>query len=454
MISHVAILLHFIVFPVIAQDARVHVDGGIDPDITETGTSAQPFNTVTEGVNAASAGQTISIAADTYGETMTIAKPMTLTATGGTVTIGNRDSNSFVEYLSVLSLNLRNIYNHPCKGERVVWSERYARIALWMAESGKQPDILALQEAPGWWWCPTNPTPLRDYEALAYLILSIKAVTNLNYRIAYLVGTATYRGEGGCGINGGPSMGGCQGWGGRALLYNVDRLRNVTGEAPDEQISHDDTTKVGVHLRRSLPCCNPTDLAVCELVDDPKQRDKCDRETGAGLAWVSSYYWPATSSTAIPAAFARFEILRHPGQFVHLYNVHVGTSNSVDEKIKEQENIQLQALSRDSTNQLISTMEERFAGNRLLPPIVLGDFNGGREQFEDRFDDAGWLSIDGVLIGKREIFPSTYSGRYGPKVQLPPNDSCSDLGEEQPARVPFLWSDHCAIYTLFLAQAP
>jgi hypothetical protein len=131
--------------------------------------------------------------------------------------------------MNVLSVNLRNAYDEPCQGERVEWRDRYARIARWMRESGTTPDIMALQEAPGWWWCPTNWNAQGDYAALHYLVSTINAETNLNYRIAYLVNTANYGGLGNCGIGGGQSAGGCQGWGGLALVYNADRLRNVTG---------------------------------------------------------------------------------------------------------------------------------------------------------------------------------------------------------------------------------
>lgn len=81
------LLLQFIVYPVTAQDDRIHVDGKERRGETDSGTSSQPFNTVTEGADAAGAGQTVSIAAGTYHESMTMTKPVTLTADGGTVTI-------------------------------------------------------------------------------------------------------------------------------------------------------------------------------------------------------------------------------------------------------------------------------------------------------------------------------------------------------------------------------
>ncbi len=295
------------------------------------------------------------------------------------------------------------------------------------------PDVIALQEAPGWWWCPTDWNALRDYAALDRLISNIRTETGVLYRIAYLVATYEGGGEGGCGINGGTATGGCKMWGGLAMLYNPNRLRNATGEAQDPQTSHDDLLRMGVHFRRSLPCCNTEDghAAVCGLVDGPNQTDKCGRPTGGGLAWVSTYYEPAKSVTDIPVAFARFEFRPSPGRYVHLYNVHIHN----------------QEASRMRANELIQAMEQRFGQTRLFPPVVLGDFNGGEEQFDD-FDVAGWLSIDGILIGKRDKFPSAFnvSWRREDAQALPPGAVCN---EGAPPILSVLWSDHCAIMTSF-----
>ena len=54
----------------------------------EDGTVTSPFNTVTEGSEVVLPGGMVSIANGNYPEQITIGQPMTLTATGGTVTIG------------------------------------------------------------------------------------------------------------------------------------------------------------------------------------------------------------------------------------------------------------------------------------------------------------------------------------------------------------------------------
>jgi hypothetical protein len=55
---------------------------------TEDGTSAHPYNTVKEGAEAVYPNGTVSIANGGYTDRITIWQPMTLTATGGTATIG------------------------------------------------------------------------------------------------------------------------------------------------------------------------------------------------------------------------------------------------------------------------------------------------------------------------------------------------------------------------------
>ncbi len=54
----------------------------------EFGTTAQPFNTLGEGVSAVIPGRTILLRAGSSGERLTITKPCNLMSSGGTVTIG------------------------------------------------------------------------------------------------------------------------------------------------------------------------------------------------------------------------------------------------------------------------------------------------------------------------------------------------------------------------------
>jgi V8-like Glu-specific endopeptidase len=65
----------------------VYVDNG-HPTAIRNGTIFRPHSTVTTGVNVAASGGTISIVAGTYGDRLTISKPITLSAPAGAVIIG------------------------------------------------------------------------------------------------------------------------------------------------------------------------------------------------------------------------------------------------------------------------------------------------------------------------------------------------------------------------------
>lgn len=319
--------------------------------------------------------------------------------------------------VSVLTINLRAIYDEPCRIADGRWNNRYSRIATWMKDTKSIPDVIVLQEATGWGWCPTNFNLLPDYAAINHLITSIKTEAGASYRIAYLQGRQA-GGLGNCGIGGGV-LGGCNLFIGSAVLYNPDVLRNVTGAIPDASAPHD-SPLTDTHLRRSLPCCNPAadQTQVCNLIDGPKQMDKCSRETGGGPVWVTK-----------GAAFARFEHRRMPAQFVHIYNIHISPADSV------------------GVNQFISVMESRFAEGRLYPPIMAGDFNMSLEETKaafPMFEVAGVIDIthDAVMVGKGDIFPSAYKVN-AQSIIVRKGTLCG-------ASVSELWSDHCSVFSTFV----
>lgn len=73
-------------------DDRTHPGTWIDFGYAgnQTGSFSQPFNTVSQGVIAAPTAGTIYIKAGTTSETLTISKPLTIVASGGSVTIGRQ----------------------------------------------------------------------------------------------------------------------------------------------------------------------------------------------------------------------------------------------------------------------------------------------------------------------------------------------------------------------------
>lgn len=67
----------------------VWVDFNYSPGSPQLGSFAQPFSTLAQGTNAVASGGTISIKPGASTETMTISKPMTITAPIGAATVGN-----------------------------------------------------------------------------------------------------------------------------------------------------------------------------------------------------------------------------------------------------------------------------------------------------------------------------------------------------------------------------
>ena len=66
------------------------VDFNYSADSPQLGSYAQPFSTLVQGTNAVASGGTIFIKPGHTPETMTISKPMTITAVGGTAIVGHQ----------------------------------------------------------------------------------------------------------------------------------------------------------------------------------------------------------------------------------------------------------------------------------------------------------------------------------------------------------------------------
>ena len=337
--------------------------------------------------------------------------------------------------VSVLAVNLRNAYDVPCGPAGARYEERYRRIGRWMKDSGNRPDIIALQEAPGWWSCPGDHRLMPDYAGMDVILDEIRDATGEQYRIAYLVSGKLLGGLGGCSVRGVKATG-CLLWGELALLYRPSTMRNALATTNDLSISTNDNTETGAHLRRSMPCCNPArDRAdVCSFIDGPPQIEKCGHETPSGLTWVQRQ--AGRTDRGFDAAFSRFGLVKQPGAFIHIYNVHL----SWDAQPKgPQPGI-------DSINALVDTVEAKFlSGDRLYPPLLTGDFNldQGRIAADfPRFDVHAWTpEVMGALIGKAASFSSKQTP-FPAGVQVLPGPGCEDNG----GATEKLWSDHCALF--------
>ena len=340
--------------------------------------------------------------------------------------------------VSALVVNLRDIYNVPQGPTGTPWQTRYRRIADWIGANNNVPDIIALQEAPGQ-WCGDM---LADYAGLNFLINEIKSRSGQDYRIAYLLSHKQQQGEGDAWIGSRPAQF-CQARGGRALLYRPDKLRNVERNVGFE---FNDERHTAPHLLNSLPCCKPAaDTAVCSLIDGPMHTAPgCNQPTPSGAAWTKRQ---SASDNPLDAVFSRLELMKQPGNYLHLYNVHLSWKKTGPLRTDE-----TSAFGAASINALVDAMERRYArtpSDRLYPPILLGDFNldtaavGGGFP---RFRQAIWSpEVMGVLFGDETVFPSKQLA-YANGGQIVPSFGCilsSNGVDLEPAPLT-LWSDHCA----------
>ncbi len=368
---------------------------------------------------------------------------------------------------SMLVINLRDLYNEPMEPVSrggISWRERYNRAAQWIASQPEPPDALVIQEMPGMW----RNGLLKDYEAVQYLLDQINTRRTpkppVDYRIAYLLSHKMGGGHGDWPI-GENKYGTLPTRGGRALLYRPDRVRNTQTAAG---LPFDQGGVSATELFNSIPCCDtsptPFDRRICAKIDGPAVTATSPSDlipppwatcsTPAGAAFTrrnaKAPDWPNGNMEAV---FTRLELVRQPGNFVHLYNVH--NSREAD--------------SEATILRLVEDMELRFgppaSTGRLYPPILAGDFNLDRAAIErsnppppfPRFDVLHWSpALIGVLIGAEQAFPSRQKVLLRQALDLPAN-GC--MPSSDPARWPpvpsdpqTLWSDHCA--SLYLHLVP
>ena len=88
------------------------------PSLNDEGTILRPYKTIVDGINGASNSETLSIVKGYYNETMTISKPLTLTAPVGKVTIGGSGSSSkAIAYGGSIIAENKEVTNTPLKFE-------------------------------------------------------------------------------------------------------------------------------------------------------------------------------------------------------------------------------------------------------------------------------------------------------------------------------------------------
>ncbi len=329
--------------------------------------------------------------------------------------------------LSLLMLNMAN--SGTTAG--VPWDTRYARVGDWMARTRLRPDLLVLQEVTGWKWCYLA-WDLPDYRTIDVLLSAIANRTGLQYRVAYLNGWSP----------GATNFPGCIEFGVNTILYRSDRLINLTpaDSAASAPVAHQDV-RAGLHLRRSLPQCNPTSTWFSPLIDGPLAAEKCDTPSHTAPAWASM--WDGQGYFG-RNHYARFALRSDPTRSIDVFNVHPLTG--------ERNFPGLMAI-----RSMTQTVRARLLHRQpYYPPLMAGDFNTDKAQIEQefpRFAAAHWpgdelappnFDVVGVFAGR----PGTAGERFGLRVDLaqlvPPEDAVC------PGHHPDGLSDHCGSFVQFV----
>lgn len=255
--------------------------------------------------------------------------------------------------LTVVTMNAANAF---ALGD-ITWQVKMDRLAEHIAASREVPDIISMTEMSGWTSCasPAHDNS-GDYDMVDRLIWRLRDAIGVTYRVAYMVGA-----EG--------NFGGvrCHFFTGDAVLYNPNRITNLTpGDvAARPQVAHNANLR-GFLVRRSLPICNRganTNIPDLEqLIDGPPQVDKCGRETPSGPAWA----WQAQNpdgTYAVVATLARFGLVGVPDSSFDVVTAHPTSEQEVLHQAPISEFIAA-----------LSVPPYRMTAP-YYPTIVLGDFN-------------------------------------------------------------------------------
>jgi hypothetical protein len=255
--------------------------------------------------------------------------------------------------LTVVTVNVANAFALG----NITWQIKMDRLAEQITASREIPDIISMTESTGWTSC-TSPASdnTGDYDMVDRLIWRLRDGVGVTYRVAYLVGA-----------EGAFAGGRCRYYSGDTVLYNPNRIVNLTpGDvAGKAQVAHNDNLR-GFLVRRSLPICNRgsrTNIPDLEqLIDGPPQFDRCNRATPAAPAWAWQEQMP-DGSYGLTATLARFGLVSVPGSSFDVVTTHPKSA---------QELLHQAAIS----NFIAALTGPSYRNTRpYYPTMVLGDFN-------------------------------------------------------------------------------
>ena len=267
--------------------------------------------------------------------------------TGGTSPVPPRT-------LTVVTANIANAFELP---GGITWQVKMDRLANQIVATGAVPDIISITESSGWTNCSTPASDnTGDYDMVDRLVWQLRTLLGVTYRVAYLTGA---QGELGAGR--------CHYYSGDTLLYNPNRIINLTpGDvASRPQAAHNENL-LGFMVRRSLPICSrgaQTNIPnLAQLIDGPSQFDKCNVATPAAPAWAWQVQHPG-GGIGLIATLARFGLVDVQGATFDVVTTHPKT---------QAEHVQFAEID----NFIDALIKPPYRNTRpYYPVIILGDFN-------------------------------------------------------------------------------
>ena len=356
---------------------------------------------------------------------------------GGAVSCdgSTNDGASSLPTLSVVTVNMANAVDLS----GVDWKTRIDRLAAAIEDAELVPDIVSMTESAGSWSCSGGPRA-DDYDMVDRLLWVLRERLDARYRVAYMVGTPGS-------VRNGIGISVCSYYTGDTLLYNSDRLVNLTpGDvAGKPQIAHDDPF-IGVRVRRSLPLCTrgTNRMPLEQLIDGPPQSDKCSQETPSGPAWVQSEK-TRQGDTAVVASLARFSLNAAPGSSFDIVTTHPTAHEEED-----------QAGPIDNFIAGLTDAPYRTTAP-YYPVIVVGDFNSLASEERGWPTETKHVFQTGVMVvalGAGVGIAPLHELRVAFSSTLPRQEPCSlpAAGTNDPtaaAAAPGAFSDHCGLVVRF-----
>ena len=351
--------------------------------------------------------------------------------------------------LTVVTANIANAF---ALSGGITWQVKMDRLADQIVAAGAVPDIISITESSGWTNCSTPASDnTGDYDMVDRLVWQLRSQLNVTYRVAYLIGA---EGEFGAGR--------CHYYSGDTLLYNPNRIVNLTpgNVAARAQVAHNDNL-LGLLVRRSLPLCNrgaQTSIAnLGQLIDGPSQFDKCNVATPAAPAWAWQVQHPG-GGIGLIATLARFGLVDVQGATFDVVTTHPKT---------QAEHLQSAAID----DFIAALIQPPYRNTRpYYPVIVLGDFNclAGLPPYDDvgkcgmrtpAAPSTPWpAGTTQVFLSPDDVMAVALGDGGGPlppqrrltvqfATTLPSVQPCRPYDAPQVANLSF--SDHCALLVRF-----